>query len=229
MTDNLVGGDEGISDAGFSVARLIPNPLDFPRGDWSGVFRHQRGLSLQASGAISPTSVTCAAITTSRRAPTSILAVSCTRAQRRRHRRRRRLGRFVTNLGMDATVRWRSASTRHLPFVPGAFGGDLEPPRTSCDVSRSIGYYVSGDYQFARRWFTGVRFDRSDRADDAAVHRRGRVADADLLAERVQPDSGAVSSYQICGGIDGERAAVPVAIFDRRSRRASVLTTEERV
>jgi len=26
-----------------------------------------------------------------------------------------------------------------------------------------FGYYVSGDYQFARRWFLGARFDRSQR------------------------------------------------------------------
>jgi hypothetical protein len=29
--------------------------------------------------------------------------------------------------------------------------------------------YVSGDYQFPRRWFGGVRFDRSDRADNASL------------------------------------------------------------
>ena len=37
-----------------------------------------------------------------------------------------------------------------------------------------IGFYVSGDYQLGRRWFTGVRFDRSDRADDAAVADTGQ-------------------------------------------------------
>jgi hypothetical protein len=29
--------------------------------------------------------------------------------------------------------------------------------------------YVSGDYQFARRWFAGVRLDRSDRATNASL------------------------------------------------------------
>jgi hypothetical protein len=28
---------------------------------------------------------------------------------------------------------------------------------------------VSGDYQFARRWFGGARYDRSYRADDASL------------------------------------------------------------
>ena len=29
--------------------------------------------------------------------------------------------------------------------------------------------YVSGDYQFARRWFSGLRYDRSNRPDDASA------------------------------------------------------------
>ncbi|MEZ5421397.1 MAG: hypothetical protein R2708_29215, partial [Vicinamibacterales bacterium] len=40
----------------------------------------------------------------------------------------------------------------------------------------SLGYYVSGDYQFARRWFAGARYDRSARADDASVVDRGASA-----------------------------------------------------
>ena len=33
--------------------------------------------------------------------------------------------------------------------------------------------YVSGDYQLARRWFTGARYDRSAHADDEALHDTG--------------------------------------------------------
>ena len=33
---------------------------------------------------------------------------------------------------------------------------------------------MSGDYQFARRWFAGVRYDRSDRADDASLRDTGQ-------------------------------------------------------
>jgi hypothetical protein len=40
---------------------------------------------------------------------------------------------------------------------------------------RSVGYYASGDYQFGRRWFAGVRFDRSDRADDASLRDIGQA------------------------------------------------------
>jgi hypothetical protein len=43
-------------------------------------------------------------------------------------------------------------------------------------LQRGIGYYVSGDYQFARRWFAGARVDQSDRADDASLLDRGQSA-----------------------------------------------------
>ena len=33
---------------------------------------------------------------------------------------------------------------------------------------------MSGDYQTARRWFTGLRFDRSERADDPSSHDSGQ-------------------------------------------------------
>jgi len=33
---------------------------------------------------------------------------------------------------------------------------------------------VSGDYQFARRWFAGARYDRSDRADAALLTDSGQ-------------------------------------------------------
>ena len=39
----------------------------------------------------------------------------------------------------------------------------------------ATGCYVSGDYQFARRWFAGGRYDRSDRADDASLLDTGRI------------------------------------------------------
>jgi hypothetical protein len=36
-------------------------------------------------------------------------------------------------------------------------------------VATPSGFYVSGDYQFARRWFFGTRFDRSERLNNARL------------------------------------------------------------
>jgi hypothetical protein len=33
--------------------------------------------------------------------------------------------------------------------------------------------YASADYQFARRWFAGARYDWSERADDASLADKG--------------------------------------------------------
>jgi len=43
-------------------------------------------------------------------------------------------------------------------------------------VQNALGYYISGDYQFARRWFAGIRYDRSNRADDALLTDKGQSA-----------------------------------------------------
>jgi hypothetical protein len=37
-------------------------------------------------------------------------------------------------------------------------GAGVEQPVSQ---QNAFGYYVSGDYQFARRWFAGARYDRS--------------------------------------------------------------------
>ena len=43
-------------------------------------------------------------------------------------------------------------------------------------VQSALGYYLSGDFQFARRWFAGARYDRSKHADDATQVDKGQSA-----------------------------------------------------
>ena len=80
------------------------------------------------------------------------------------------LSAFKTQLyGFDATVRWKPLR-RSLYH---SFVGRSEwiwSRRDQLDgLQRSSGFYVSGDYQLGRRWFTGVRIDRSDRATDSSL------------------------------------------------------------
>jgi len=161
VTQNLVGGEEGISDSGLSLSRLVQNPLAFLEATaeiYSGdslVFQSDRrsrlnyvgrlrayrdltenaNLDLGGSVAWGPTDV----------GPDA----------------NRRL------IGMDATFRYRPLrraiyqrfqartelvwSRQDLPDAPAA---------------SAFGAYVIGEYQFARRWYVGGRFDRSARAFD---------------------------------------------------------------
>jgi hypothetical protein len=87
------------------------------------------------------------------------------------------VGRFTTSLyGVDATFRWRPLQRSiYHSFVGrteliwsrrGQFNG----------LQQAFGYYASADYQFARRWFVGARYDRSDHADDASQLDAGQSA-----------------------------------------------------
>jgi hypothetical protein len=178
VINNLVGGEEGIDDAGISVARLLPaGPLFLEatgqvfRGDSGELFRSSKRGDLSYVGHLrayhditESTNVDLGASYAYGHNPVGIVSDVD-------------LGRFTTKLfGADMTLRWRPLTRAiYHQFIGrseviwsdrGQFGGR----------ERSMGYYVSGDYQFARRWFVGGRYDRSDHADDAALLDKGASA-----------------------------------------------------
>jgi len=180
VSTNLVGGEDGIDDAGFSVARLIPNPWLFLEATGQ-VFRGDSGPDE------SPL------FRTARRSDVSYIGhlrgyqditedsnIDLGFSYARGHNTAGvidgvDLGRFTTSLyGLDATFRWRPLRRS----IYHSFIGRSEiiwSRREQFDaLQRAMGFYVSGDYQFARRWFAGVRIDRSDRADNAVVHDNGQ-------------------------------------------------------
>jgi len=178
VTQNLVGGEDGINDAGFSVARLIKNPWIFLeatgqvfRGDSEELFRSSKRGDLSYVGHLRGYQD----ITEN----TNIdLGVSFSRGHNDAGLVNDvDLGRFRTTLwGADATIRWRPLKRSiYHSFVGrsefvwsrrGQLGG----------AQSALGYYFSGDYQFARRWFAGGRYDRSKRADDASLVDKGQSA-----------------------------------------------------
>jgi hypothetical protein len=201
VTKNLVGGEDGINDAGFSVARLIPNPWFFLeatgqvfRGDSSDLFRasqrrdlsyvgHLRGyqditdntnIDLGASfsegrngSGIFVGASPVPALSSDAFAGTSVPGVFEPSG----------LQSFRTKLyGADATVRWKPLQRA----VYHSFVGRSEFIWSRRDQPNGLqsgkGYYGSADYQFARRWFAGVRYDRSNHADDASLHDSGQSA-----------------------------------------------------
>jgi len=174
---NLVGGEDGINDAGISVARLIPNRWMFleatgqvfrgdsgdnflkssERGDLSYV-GHLRGYQDLSES----TNLDLGVSVSSGHNPSGIVGNVD-------------LGRFTTQLwGIDATLRWKPLQRS----IYRSFIARSEVVWSRRDqpggLQSANGYYLSGDYQLGRRWFAGVRFDRSERADAAAIADTGQ-------------------------------------------------------
>lgn len=173
---NLVGGEDGIDDAGFSVARLIPNPWFFLeatgqvyRGDSDDLFHSSQRADLSYVGHlrgyqdITENTNVDLGLSYSRGHNTSGVNDGID------------IGRFVTDLwGVDATLRWRPLQRSiYHSFVGRSelIWSNREQPD---GTQHAFGYYVSGDYQLARRWFAGARYDRSDRAQNAALTDSGQ-------------------------------------------------------
>jgi hypothetical protein len=170
VTRNLVGGEDGISDAGISVARLIPNRWLFLeatgqvfRGDSDDLFKSSKRGDLGFVGHLrgyqdlsESTNIDLGFSAAHGHNP-EVVGEDVT-------------GQFTTDLyGIDATLRWRPLQRA----IYQSFVGRSEIVWSRRDqpngLQRATGFYLSGDYQVARRWFAGARLDRSHRAADAAL------------------------------------------------------------
>lgn len=176
VINNLVGGEDGIDDAGISVARLIPNPWFFLeatgqvfRGDSSDLFHSSERGDLSYVGHLrgyhdltENTNIDLGASYAHGHNASGIFGDVD-------------LGRFTTQVyGIDATLRWRPLQRSIYHSFVGR--SELIWSRRQQPVAQqhAFGYYVSGDYQFARRWFAGGRYDRSAHADDDTLRDSGQ-------------------------------------------------------
>jgi hypothetical protein len=167
MTRNLVGGEEGISDSGVSVSKLILNPLFFLeatgevyRGE-SAVFSAPKRSNLTYVGHL--------------RGYRDVTEGSNLDLGGSIAYGHNELGEdFSTRLiGVDATFRYRPLRRAiYRRFVARTEMTWSRREQLDGDVG-AFGLYGSGEYQFARRWFSGLRWDYSERATDASLHDRG--------------------------------------------------------
>jgi hypothetical protein len=165
VTQNLVGGEDGINDAGFAVSRIIPAPkglflegtAQIFRGDSDDLFHsyHRSDVStvehLRAYRDISES--------------TNLdLGASYSRGHST-------IGPDVIDqlYGVDATLRWKPLRRAIYHSFVGRSEFIWSRIALPTRVTTPFGYYVSGDYQFARRWFAGGRFDRAERLDNLAL------------------------------------------------------------
>lgn len=175
VINNLVGGEEGIGGAGLSLAGLIPAGALFLeatgqvfRGDSGELFHaSERGDlayvgHLRAYSDLGESNNIDLGASYSRGHNASGIVDDVD------------LGRFTTDLfGFDATYRWRPLRRS----IYHSFIGRTEWIRSRRDQplgrQEATGWYASGDYQFARRWFVGGRYDRSERAEDVSLVDKG--------------------------------------------------------
>jgi hypothetical protein len=164
---NLLGGDEGLNDSGVSVSRLIMNPWMFLEATGelyqgsSGLFQSYERSDVSALGRLRGyrdlTESTNLDVGTS-------LAYGTNDAGPE----------FTTRVvGVDATLRYRPlrrAIYRRLLARTELFWSRRGQPGGHVSA---FGMYASGDYQFARRWFAGARYDWSERADDPSLVDKG--------------------------------------------------------
>jgi hypothetical protein len=165
---NLLGGEEGLNDSGVSVSRLIPAGTLFLEATGevyngsNGVFTGQRRRDLTYVGRLRGYRDLSEGTN---------LDVGTSFAYGRNDARPDATTRLF---GFDATLRYRplrrAIYKRFLARTELFWSRrDTADPGERADA---FGAYLSGEYQFARRWFAGGRYDWSDRAVDPALRDR---------------------------------------------------------
>jgi hypothetical protein len=181
VTENLVGGEDGINDAGFSITRAFQAPKgifleatgQLFRGDSADVFQslQRRDVSTVAHFRgykdITESTNLDIGVSYSRghndsgSAPNVLLLPGLQDS-------------FLTHLyGVDGTVRWKPLRRSIYHSFVGRSELIWSQRQQFAGEQRAFGMYASGDYQLGRRWFAGARYDRSDRSREAFLVDKG--------------------------------------------------------
>jgi hypothetical protein len=173
VTNNLVGGEDGVDDAGVSVQRIIPVPKGIFLEATGQLFRGDSGDEIHPLfKATAKSDVSAVAHLRTYKDITESTNIDLGVSYARGHND---LGsNFLTQLyGIDATVRWKPLrrSIYHSFVGRGEF---IWSQRQQLPFEqRAFGFYTSGDYQLGRRWFLGARYDHSDRPEAANLTDHG--------------------------------------------------------
>jgi hypothetical protein len=160
VSQDLVGGEDGIDDAGLAVSRIFQGPGQIFLEGTAEIFR---GDSFNLYQAYNRNDVSTVGHLRAYRDLSESTNLDIGGSYSRGHSV---FGPNAINqlFGVDATVRWKPL--RRSIYHSFISRSELIWSRLSVPghtVTTPFGFYVSGDYQFARRWFLGGRFDRSER------------------------------------------------------------------
>ena len=176
VTNNLVGGEDGIDDAGVSIERILPAPKGLFLEATGQLFRGDSGdQQSPLFQATNKSDVSAVAHLRSYKDITESTNIDLGLSYARGHNDQG--SNFLTQLyGIDATLRWKPLrrSIYHSFVGRGEFIWSQRQQFPS--EQRAFGFYTSGDYQLGRRWFLGGRFDRSGRPESANLIDKGASA-----------------------------------------------------
>src|SRR6267142_703700 len=176
VTNNLVGGEDGIDDAGISLSRFLPAPKNWflqgtaqvYRGDSDDVFQALRRQDLSVVGHIR-------AYRDLGESTNLDLGVSYARGHNTAGSTTLNPENFLTNLySADATLRWKPLrrAIYHSFLLRNEFfwsARDQLSPLNIFQTQPAFGLYSDAEYRVNRRWTLGGRFDRSGRATNASL------------------------------------------------------------
>ena len=176
VTTNLVGGEDGIDDAGFSLERILPAPKGIFLEATGQVFRGDSDDVFHAQQRSDVSTVEHLRAYRDLNESTNLdIGVSYARG----HNNGTVLtpGDFVTQLyGVDATLRWKPLRRSIYHSFVGRSEFIWSQRQQFPREQRAFGWYASGDYQLGRRWFAGGRFDWSDRSQFDSLTDKGAAA-----------------------------------------------------
>ncbi|MGZ4818815.1 MAG: hypothetical protein ACXVZJ_09320 [Terriglobales bacterium] len=194
VTENLVGGEDGIDDAGVSLQRILPAPKGIFLEATGQVFRGDTGTQtffVPVTPANPTGTIEQTLFTATNKSDVSTVAhlrgykdiaestnLDLGLSYARGHNE---LGSgFLTQLyGVDATLHWKPLRRSIYHSFVGRtelIWSQRQQPSNLGGEQRAFGMYASGDYQFGRRWFVGGRYDYAKRARDANQLDRGASA-----------------------------------------------------
>ena len=193
VNQNLIGGEDGINDAGFSLSRLLPSPkgifleglAQVYGGDSDNVFRADKRTDVSTIGHL--------------HAYHDFSESTNLDAGGSYARGHSPFGDGTNQLyGADLTLRWKPL--RRAIYHSFVARRELVWARTTVTLpslpfpisatSKPFGYYVSGDYQFGRRWFLGGRFDRSQRGACLPTNPDTTSCDLPIPSTKLLQDTG---------------------------------------
>ena len=178
VNTNLVGGEDGIDDAGVSIERILPAPKGIFLEATGQVFR---GDSADVFKASQKSDVSTVAHLRGYKDITESTNLDIGLSYARGHND---AGTnlvtplsstdFLTQLyGVDATLRWKPLRRSIYHSFVGRSEFIWSQRQQPLREQRAFGFYSSADYQMKRRWFLGGRYDWSDRSRFANVTDKG--------------------------------------------------------